>query len=91
MASTSSTDNVLFVEADIPGAALREPMEQHTNAQLTWWLLYRGIRAPTSWKKQQLVAKSVYLHTYRLRYNRYDNRIQEAKVQQLPLVDVDGS
>ena len=44
-------------ESDIPGAFLSEPFSSHTIPQLTWWLLCRGIRAPTSWKKQKLIEK----------------------------------
>lgn len=57
--SSSQAVSVQLTETDIPGAALKEPMEQHTIPELAWWLLCRGIRAPASWKKQQLVARSV--------------------------------
>ena len=44
-------------ESDIPGACLSDPMDQHTKPQLRWWLLCSGIKAPTSYSKQQLVTK----------------------------------
>ena len=46
-----------LTEDDIPGASLREPFESHTVAELRWWLLCRGITAPTSWKKAQVVKR----------------------------------
>ena len=50
---------VVLSVADIPGADLREPFEKHTVAALRWWLLCRGFKAPTSWKKQQLIDRYV--------------------------------
>ena len=43
--------------ADIPGADLTEPFDRHTIPELRWWLLSRAIKAPTSWKKQQLIDR----------------------------------
>ena len=48
---------VELTENDIPGAALAEPLESHTVPSLKWWLLCRGIKVPSSWKKQQLIAR----------------------------------
>ena len=42
---------------DIPGAALKEPLESHTVHELKWWFLCRGEKAPTSWKKAQYVSR----------------------------------
>ena len=52
-----SNVNVALTEEDIPGACLSEPYELHTNTELRWWLLCRGISAPSSWKKAQLVER----------------------------------
>ena len=61
MADTSDAVRVPVVveltEDDIPGAALAEPLEFHTVPSLKWWLLCQGIKAPSSWKKQRLIAK----------------------------------
>ena len=48
---------VELTEDDILGAALAEPLESHTLPSLKWWLLCRGIKAPSSWKKQRLIAR----------------------------------
>ncbi len=53
--STSTVDEL--TETDIPGAILNEPLESATVPALRWWLLCRGIRAPTSWKKAVLIEK----------------------------------
>ena len=44
---------------DIPGANLSEPYEGHTISALRWWLLCRGIKARTSWKKQELISRYI--------------------------------
>ena len=49
---------------DIPGANLSKPYEKHTVAALRWWLLCRGIKAPTSWKKKEIVNRLVSLGQY---------------------------
>ena len=51
------TMSVELTEEDIPGAALKEPLESHTVHALKWWLLCRGEKAPTSWKKAQYVSR----------------------------------
>ena len=43
--------------ADIPGAELCEPFESHTIPALRWWLLCRGISAPTSWNKKKIIDR----------------------------------
>ena len=56
-AMATSTVEVLLEPAEILGADLKEPFEQHAMPALRWWLLCRGISAPSSWKKQQLVNR----------------------------------
>ena len=51
---------VELTPADIPGANLSTPYEQHTVAALRWWLLCRGIQAPTSLRKKQLIDRCGY-------------------------------
>ena len=46
---------------DIPGADLKEPFETHGVPALQWWLLCRGIKAPSSWRKSQLIDRLVNL------------------------------
>ena len=46
-----------LTESDIPGAILSGPLESATAPALRWWLLCRGIQAPTSWKKPVLIEK----------------------------------
>ena len=50
-------ESVILTSSDIPGAKLDEPFCKHTVVSLRWWLLCRGITAPTSWKKSQLIAR----------------------------------
>ena len=50
---------VTLTAADIPGAHLCEPYDNHTVAALRWWLLCRGIKALTSWKKSKLIERLV--------------------------------
>ena len=35
---------IKITEDDIPGAALKEPLESHTVVALKWWLLCRDIK-----------------------------------------------
>lgn len=53
----SRVGEVELDEKDIPGAALSEPFECHAVPALRWWLLCRGIKAPTAWKKPQLISR----------------------------------
>lgn len=48
---------VKLTEEDIPGATLKEPLETHTVQELKWWLLCRGEKVPTSWKKAQYISR----------------------------------
>ena len=50
---------VTLTEEDIPGARLDEPFERYNIPELKWWLLCRGVTAPTSCKKQQITARFV--------------------------------
>ena len=57
--TTSAEGSVVeLTPADIPQANLS--YEQHTVAALHWWLLCRGIQAPTSLRKKQLIDKCDY-------------------------------
>ena len=58
-ASSSSTapEPLVLTAADITGAELSVPYEVHPVPALKWWLLCRGIKAPSSWRKQQLVER----------------------------------
>ena len=84
--------SVQLTEADIPGAALKEPLEQHTVPELVWWLLCRGIRASASWKKPQLITRFVFgsVSSYGM-VPWFCYRIQQAKEEKLPVIDVDGT
>ena len=53
----SELQQVKLTPADIPGVDLSKPFEAHTMPALRWWLLCRGIRAPNSWKKAQLIGR----------------------------------
>ena len=46
-----------LTESDIPGAILEEPLEKATIHALKWWLLCRGIKAPSSWRKAKLIER----------------------------------
>ena len=48
---------VTLEAVDIPGADLNDPFETNAMPALRWWLLCRGIKAPSSWKKQQLIDR----------------------------------
>jgi len=48
---------VKFTTDDILGSKLGEPINKHTIVELRWWLLCPGIKAPTSWKKVQLITR----------------------------------
>jgi len=48
---------VTLTTDDIPGSKLSEPFNKHTVVELRWWLLCRGIKASTSLRKAQLVAR----------------------------------
>ena len=52
--------HIILTEDDIPEACLGEPLEKHTISQLRWWLLCRGTKALSSWKKKELIARKAY-------------------------------
>lgn len=57
LASTGSEPSSVEVAgADVPGAALDEPLDRHNVAALRWWLQCHGIKPVPSWKKQQLIS-----------------------------------
>ena len=81
---------VTLAESDIPGAILTD---QPYNARAyRWWLLCRGVKAPTSWKKNRLLSKKVSIYCCQALFyfilSLNDSRCQTDK---LPIVDVDGS
>ena len=55
-AEDSRPVSVVLTADGIPGAELSIPYEAHGVPALKWWLLCRGIKAPWSWRKQQLVS-----------------------------------
>ena len=55
--ASGSSFTAVLCAADIPGAELSKPFDKHTVAALRWWLLCRGIKAPSSWKKAQLIER----------------------------------
>ena len=57
IANNDEAISVELTETDIPGAFLSEPFDHHTIPEFRWWLLCRGIQAPTSWKKQRLMSR----------------------------------
>ena len=89
---------VELTEEDIPGAALKEPLESHTVHELKWWLLCRGEKAPSSWKKAQYVSrysiKKRVIHPWSAMSVSLDItpcRIRVLSKQGAKVVDVDGS
>ena len=57
--ASAQVQTVSLTKADIPGTFLCEPMASHTTPHLRWWLLCRGMKAPTSWYKQKLLNRFV--------------------------------
>ena len=49
----ASQSSVGLNDTDIPGAHLDEPFETHNVAAPRWWLLCRGVRVPTSFRKHK--------------------------------------
>ena len=52
---------VSLTTSDIPRAELTEPLDKHPVAALRWWLLFRGIKIPTSVKKKDLIDRFPFL------------------------------
>ena len=57
--------SVELCEDDIPGAALKEPFENYKVHELKWWLLCRGEKVSTSWKKAQYVSRCGKYNNYK--------------------------
>ena len=61
--TSSGTDSAtippVLTEQDIPGAALNEPLDQHTMPEPRWWLLCHGIQVTASLRKNQLIKRFV--------------------------------
>ena len=55
--AASQAAAVELTKSDIFGVCLDEPMDHHTMPQLKLWLMCRGIKAPSSWKKENLVDR----------------------------------
>ena len=55
--SAATPEPVVLTAADIPRTELSVPYEAHPVPALKWWLLCRGIKAPSSWSKQQLIER----------------------------------
>jgi hypothetical protein len=55
--SSSCPFSVVLTARDIPGATLDEPLESHALPALRWWLLCRGLKVPTNWRKQQQAVR----------------------------------
>ena len=50
-------DMVELTEHDIPGARLTGAKDGYMMSELNWWLLCRGVKAPNSWNKKQLISR----------------------------------
>ena len=59
--ASQDLESVILTSSDIP--KLDEPFCKHTVVSLRWWLLCRGITAPTSWNLSsgKLNERRVYL------------------------------
>ena len=54
----TNNDTLLWLTKDnTSGAKLIDLMDTHTMAELKWWLLCRGIKAPNPWNKKKLVSR----------------------------------
>ena len=92
--SGSGVHSVILSPADVPDADLSELYEAHAVPALKWWLLCRGIKAPSSWKKAQLI--NWFVSTKVTRQDTQWNslmfsRIHKAVRDKANIVDVDGS
>ena len=47
--SRNERDTVELTKDDIPGARLTGAIDGYTMAELKWWLLCHGMKAPSSW------------------------------------------
>ena len=53
------SSEVTLSPENIPGANLSESYEGHTISALRLWLLCKGNKARTSWKKQELISRYI--------------------------------
>ena len=60
--SGNDGDMIELIEDDIPGAKLTGAVDRYTMSELKWWLLCRGVKAPNSWNKKQLISR--YFKSY---------------------------
>ena len=51
----SSLVAIKLIAEDIPGAKLEESLARYGVPALQWWLIYRGIKTPSTWRKSQLI------------------------------------
>ena len=102
--SGSSLVAIKLIAEDIPGAELEEPLARHGVPALQWWLICRGIKIPSTWRKSQLIDRyklakyqqmSLLTLFKKIIYNIYNysllNRICKAVKDNVEIVDVDGS
>ena len=87
---------VTLTEDDIPGAKLSKPYNMHTISALRWWLLCRGIEAPTSWKNQQILDRFVIqlktdISALKYFFTSLYLRVLLSEQELEKIVDVDGS
>ena len=61
--TSSGTDSAtippVLTEQDIPGAALNEPLDQHTMPELRWWLLCHWIQMTVSFSQYRRYSRAV--------------------------------
>ena len=80
----------VLTEQDILGAALNEPLDQHTMLELRWWLVCHGIQVTASLRKNQLIKRFS-------QYRRYSRAVSATTCarrgmnHRLALVHEDGS
>ena len=55
--SSANETVVVLTEEDIPGASLSEPLHQHSNSSLRWWLLCHGDSVASGLKKADLIER----------------------------------
>ena len=55
--SRNEGDTIELTQDDIPGAKLMGAMDGYMMTELKWWLLCRGVKAPNSWNKKQLISR----------------------------------
>ena len=55
--SSATLPQITLTPADVPGAELKQPFQNHTIPALKRWLECRGATVPASWKKAQIVSK----------------------------------